>query len=380
MRMTTDPLAVAGFEEALRRTAADVLVRTIELAAIVSPTDEEDPARAVLERWWRADGLERIETDDVGNLWARSGPGDDAELAIAAHLDTVFGATIAHGAHLEGSRLIGPGVGDDRVALASLSAVARLVSFVEPDRRVVLLATVGEEGLGNLRGVSAALDQPCHEFRAIIALEGNYLDRVVNVAVGSVRLRVRFEGPGGHAWEAAGHASAVHVASGVVVEVSHLTVIPGRDSVNVGTIYGGESINSRARVAEIEVDLRSSDPTALEDLASRCVAIARSCEDGGIQVTITEIGRRPAGSLDASHPLVRCAWTALETCGRTPRLAASSTDANAAHPRGIPALALGVTLGEGEHTPGEWIDVELIETGLRALVLTILNYEGEVRP
>jgi acetylornithine deacetylase/succinyl-diaminopimelate desuccinylase-like protein len=53
----------------------------------------------------------------------------------------------------------------------------------------------------------------------------------------------------------------------------------------------------------------------------------------------------------------------------------TSTDANAAHARGIPAIALGITTGSGEHTPEEWIAVEPIERGLRALAGTVEAYE-----
>lgn len=379
MRVGGGSHLVEGLDDALGAAASQVLSRTIELASVVSPTGDEGPARDVVSRWWHEDGLGEIEVDDVGNLWATSAPGTSAALALCAHLDTVFGAGVTHGARREGGRLVGPGVGDDRVALAALSTVARLVSVADPGRRVVLVATVGEEGLGNLRGALAAVQDPRHHFEAMIALEGNYLDRVVNVAVGSVRYRVRLEGPGGHAWEAAQHPSTVHAAAAAVAEIARLDVVAGRDSVNVGTIRGGESINSRARVTSFEVDLRSSDPVALEDLSQRCSRIAASCANDGVEVTITEIGRRPAGSLDPSHALVRAAFGALETCGRTPRLSASSTDANAAHPRGLAALALGVTRGEGEHTPEEWIDVEDIDVGLRALVLTILGYQGAGR-
>jgi tripeptide aminopeptidase len=375
VRLAIDPRQRPGFDDAVRIAASRVLERTAELAGVVSPTGDEGPAREVVAHWWREDGLSDVSADEAGNLWATSGPAGPASLALAAHLDTVFGADVAHKAQRRGNRLVGPGVGDDRAALAALSEVASLVTSVDPRRPLVLLATVGEEGLGNLRGATVALEEPRHHFGALIALEGNYLDRVVNVAVGSVRTRVRFEGPGGHAWEAAGQPSAVHAAAEAVAGVARLEVVAGRDTVNVGTLRGGESINSLARVAEFELDVRSSDPASLAELVARAEAICASAAEG-LRVTTTEIGRRPAGRLDPAHPLVRAAWEALEAVGRTPHLSASSTDANAAHPRGVPAIALGVTRGEGEHTPDEWIDVDLIEAGLRALVLTVLEYEG----
>ncbi len=54
---------------------------------------------------------------------------------------------------------------------------------------------------------------------------------------------------------------------------------------------------------------------------------------------------------------------------------ATSTDANAAHARGIPAIAVGVTRGSGEHTAEEWIETAPIEDGVRALARTVERFE-----
>lgn len=376
MRVTESDLSSRLSPRVFESAAATVLERTIEICQVVSPTGSEGAAREVLARWWDEDGVAGIEVDEVGNLWGRFGSGR-APLALAAHLDTVFGPEVTPGATRVGGRLVGPGVGDDRVALAALSIVASLVTRVDPERPVVLIATVGEEGLGNLRGSLHATSEPRHPFSALVALEGNYLDRVVNVAVGSVRWRVTFRGPGGHAWEAAGHPSAVHAAARAVAAIDEIAIAPGLESLNVGLLRGGEAINARAQEASFDLDVRAASADALESLVERCANALEVARRDGLAVEVTEIGRRPAGSLEASHPLVRTAWRALESVGRTPRLSASSTDANAAHSRGIPAVALGVTVGEGEHTPGEWIEVSPVATGLEALVRTIVDYEED---
>jgi len=110
----------------------------------------------------------------------------------------------------EPGRLCGPSVADDSVGVAALSAVATLLAAPSSTGPVWLVATVGEEGMGNLAGIRHALAHPPAPVAAVIAVEGNYLGRVVITGVGSVRLRVRYAGPGGHAWGAAEAPSAVH--------------------------------------------------------------------------------------------------------------------------------------------------------------------------
>ena len=65
--------------------------------------------------------------------------------------------------------------------------------------------------------------------------------------------------------------------------------------------------------------------------------------------------------------MLRLARRAAETVGVEIRTAASSTDANAAAPYGIPAVALGVYKGGNAHREDEWVAPESLETGLRML-------------
>jgi acetylornithine deacetylase/succinyl-diaminopimelate desuccinylase-like protein len=272
-------------------------------------------------------------------------------------------------------------VGDNTVAVCALSALDALLP-AELRCPVWIVATTGEEGLGNLAGVRALLDDPPGPVRALIALEGNYLGRVNVTGVGSTRWRVTVTGPGGHAWEEAGQPSAVHQAAGLITALAALAqpdpACPGspKTTVNVGLIEGGESVNSRAQRAEFLVDLRSGDPAALDGLRAAARAVLGD-PAVPLGISVHEIGERPAGQLDPDHPLATLAAQVLREAGITPRLTAASTDANAAYPRGIPALTLGITTGEGTHTEQEWIDAAPVAAGLAALAATVARLDGQ---
>jgi acetylornithine deacetylase/succinyl-diaminopimelate desuccinylase-like protein len=186
-------------------------------------------------------------------------------------------------------------------------------------------------------------------------------------------------GPGGHAWEAADAPSAVHVAADMVRDIARLSVTGARAATNVGRIGGGEAINARARSCWFELDIRADDPAALDALEAEARALVQTDTPEGIEVQIEELGRRPAGALAPDHPLMRAASTALQDAGIPPVFVATSTDANAAHARGIPAVAVGITTGGGEHTPQEWIDIPPIANGLSVLAATVARFE-EVTP
>ena len=171
---------------------------------------------------------------------------------------------------------------------------------------VWLLATVGEEGLGNLRGVIAALDDPPSSVAAFVAVEGNYLGRVSTVGVGSVRRRIRVIGPGGHAWEDADVPSAVHHLARRRRGDHVVALARSGTSVNIGRIGGGEGINIRAAEAWFDLDLRADDPDELAALARRRRRGPRRAEPT-LVVEQELLGERPAGRIERDHPLVRAA-------------------------------------------------------------------------
>ena len=360
------------------KAAAIVLERTVELASVPAPPLDEGDRAQVVTGWWRRDGLEP-DVDRSGNVVARLRSGPGPATFVAAHLDTVFDRDTPHAAEREAGRLRGPGVGDNTVSVAALSVIDRLLPR-ELERPVWIAATVGEEGFGNLAGARYLVGNPPARMGALIALEGNYLGRVVTVGVGSVRWEVELEGPGGHAWEAAGSPSAIHDLARIVTRLERL--LPearsrARCSLNVGHIEGGESINARARRAAFRIDVRSTDPSVLADLGTGARRVVDTGMSPGVTARFETLGKRPAGSIPQTHPLALAAVGALAEVGIEAGYGAASTDANAAYAAGIPAVTIGITTGSGEHTPAEWIEIAPIATGLAALADTIVRYDGK---
>ena len=127
------------------------------------------------------------------------------------------------------------------------------------------------------------------------------------------------------------------------------------------------------------VDIRSEDPTVLADLEARALAFLEDQVHSDIAVDVEELGRRPAGKLAVDDPLLEAATVGLREVGRSAQRVAASTDANAAYAAGVSAIAIGITTGASEHTVEEWVDVAPVADGLRALVRTLVVYDGANR-
>jgi acetylornithine deacetylase/succinyl-diaminopimelate desuccinylase-like protein len=352
--------------------AIDELVAlTLELAAIPAPTGQETLRGDAVAELFRGAGLE-VRRDEVGNVVGRR-PGDDPTVpavVVSGHLDTVFGPEVALAPRRAGDRLVAPGVGDNTVAVAALVVLAReLVAGTLATRGdVVLAATVGEEGLGDLRGAKHLLRTV--PARAYVSLEGHLLDELVVGGIGSVRLRATYTGPGGHSWGDRDAPSAVHAL--LQAGAAALRAVPSGRHANFGVVQGGTTVNAIAGSAELLVDLRDEDEDRLAE-TTRIVMDALRRVPAGITPRIDRIGHRPAGRMAADHPLVRAARGARADVGLRPaREDVGSTECNAAFPLDVPTVCIGLTRGADMHRESEWIAVEPLGEGL-AVVRALLR-------
>ncbi len=353
-----------------------IISDNLAICAVSAPTGYEDArAREMITRLGDIPGITR-ELDRHGNVVARLrgtapvGP----PVIVAAHLDTVFGPEVSLEPRRVGGRLLGPGIGDNSISLAMLLALAHELSAAPPNLDLILAANVGEEGLGNLKGARGLLlDHPASCF---VAIEGHGLDELVVGAVGSVRLEVVCETPGGHSWRDRGAPSAVHELARAVTGLAYdlPQSVPGC-SVNVGTITGGTVINVIAARASFQLDIRAVDAQVLdraEQMGRSIIEASPTSEQ--TRFSIREIGRRPAGALDVGHPLIALAQAARAASGLPPAaLVDGSTDANAAFERGLPGITIGITRGGNVHREDEYIDIEPIAQGAASVIAFITS-------
>lgn len=355
---------------------AEVVETAIAIQQIAAPTFAEQRRAAEVERRMRALGLADVATDALGNVYGRRpGQGGLPGLLIAAHTDTVFPAETDLAVRREGRRVYGPGLGDNSLGVAGLLHLAGAMQRHRPGQRgdVWFVANVGEEGLGDLRGMRAAVERLQGQIGAAIALEGTGQDRIIHAAIGVRRYRVEVEAPGGHSWQDFGAPSAIHTLVRLAEQLTRLA--PPREprsTFNIGVIEGGTSVNSIAQRAALLLDLRSGLPAHLDALVQqveRIVEQARRAAAPEVAVRLLTVGDRPAGSIPSDHPLVRAATRAYETAGIAVSYGMGSTDANIPLHRGIPAVCVGVGVGENAHRLDEYIETEGVGEGMRALLL-----------
>lgn len=338
----------------------ELLVRVAETPA---PTGAERARGELVAGLWREAGL-TPSFDEVGNVVATL-PGAGPRVLVACHLDSVFEASVDVRVRRDAERWVGAGLGDNAASLAVLTRWVQAPGD-GPRPHLTLVATVGEEGLGDLRGARHAVARLGADHDLFVALDG-YLGSVADQAVGSRRYEARFRAAGGHSWGDYPSPSAVHAAGTAIARLAELHVPrQPRSSLNVGQVWGGTSINAIAERAGFNLDLRSVDPEALTRLERAALAaIEEAAAASEAELELIEVGDRPAGSVD-NRALLAAARGAYEAVGVELVAAPGSTDANAAMAAGLPALSFGVYRGGNAHRLDEWVDPGSLAVGLRA--------------
>ena len=385
--------AHAAVKQALEFIKADderTLKEQIELTEIPAPPFKESVRAAEYLKRLKALGLADARIDSEGNVIAtRKGSGRGPVLVVSAHLDTVFPEGTDVKVKVANNRYAAPGIYDDGRGLASLLSVVRALDQgkLKTVGDIVFVGTVGEEELGDLRGVKAFF-RDNKGIDGFISFDGVDISRIVDQATGSRRWRIIYTGPGGHSFSAFGLPSATHALGRAIAKISEVrTVDNPKTTFTVGTLKGGTSVNAIAAEAELGLDMRSNSAAELKKLEEQIMVLAREAADeenkrwgkpDTIKVDFKLVGDRPAGASSPDSPMLHAARKGVAAVGgEVKSIMASSTDSNLPISLGIPAVTLGSGgVGGGSHGPGEWYSPINAWLGPQSQLLTILSLVG----
>jgi acetylornithine deacetylase/succinyl-diaminopimelate desuccinylase-like protein len=375
--------------EALRAARAmeeQTIAEQVRICEVPAPPFKEAARGALLKQMFVDVGLQNVRTDRVGNvLGERPGTASGPRLVVAAHLDTVFPEDTQVKVTRRGSVLFGPGIGDNCRGLAVLLAIARALDrgAVQTTGPVTFVANVGEEGLGDLRGVKTLFNETLKgRIDRFVSIDNAGVN-IATVGVGSKRYRVTFKGPGGHSFGQFGLANPANALGRAVAKIADFRV--PRDPLttfNVGRIGGGTSVNAIPAEAWMEVDLRSSDRGQLAILdrkLQQAIEAAASEENarwgrpGIVTVSSELVGDRPAGVLPPGAPILATAQAVARVLGLFAPLSESSSDSNLPLSMNIPAITIG---GGGASSSSHSVDetftaVESWKGTANAVLLTV---------
>ncbi len=373
----------------------------ITLTEIPAPPFKEEARAKAYAAMLKEAGADSVWIDEVNNVLAmRKGKSGTIQsgkktVVVEAHLDTVFPAGTDVTVKQRGDTLYAPGVGDNTRGLTAVMTVLAGMKHanIQTDADVLFVGAVGEEGLGDLRGVKHLFRPGGPKIDSYIAIDGLGISNITHRSLGSHRYRITFKGPGGHSYGAFGIANP-HGALGkaiyyFTVDADKFTRQGIKTTYNVGVIGGGTSVNAIPFESRLEVDMRSESPERLKTIdAMLQAAVQRALNEENamkrrgpdLTVDVKLVGDRPSGRTEATTPLVQRAMAVTRYLQAEPKLSASSTDANTPIANGVPAITIGSGgTGGGAHSLNEWWLNDKGVLGIERILLLLLTEAGVAR-
>jgi len=352
-------------KEELNTLRSDTEHLLSKIVPIGAPTFQEDRRAKFIQHWLEQNTQKPVERDKLGNVWIDLSDGREEVHLFDAHIDTVCPEENVN-LIIEGSNWRAPGVLDNGACCALL--LAWVAYLAKRNIAVPILAsfTVGEEGLGNLGGINAVLDRFSNRLIDAWVFDTKQADATIE-AVGSNRYRLIWSTTGGHSWNNFGQANAIVEASSWISNFAlEFSWEKNQRTFNIGNISGGSGINVIAPHAECTMEVRSTNPSFLSEVDQWLDKKLRDSK-GACRLEIHCIGKRPAGSIPNTHPLVQTLRSAHQELEIPLNFIIAGTNANAILARNIPAITTGLAVGALAHTKNEYLDSSSLLMGVKKL-------------
>lgn len=359
------------------------LVKLLDtLCRIPAPSNHEELRAKYICEWYEKEGCHGAYVDSALNVIYPFHCEAQKDLVVfSAHSDTVFPDMEPFDVIYDGDIMRCPGVGDNtsNVAIMMLLASWLTKNNLVPKQGLLFVASSGEEGLGNLKGIRQVMKDYEGKIAELVALDGSY-DEMVTGAVGSLRYRVGIHTEGGHSYGCFGNQNAIQTLSSMINTLySYHVPKAGKSTYNVGTISGGTSINTIAQYAEMRFEYRSDVRESLADMNKFFLSVIDAYNNmDNVTVECELLGERPCtGDVDAEKQtaLINKALDIIEafTGSRVP-CCSGSTDCNIPLSTGVPAICFGGHMGTGAHTREEYLNVKDLHKGMEIVAAFMMTY------
>ena len=353
-----------------------ILAEWIKLTEINAPSGKEQQRGEAVRKELASYKLDKISYDSKGNLIAvRKGTGGAKPVVIDAHLDTVFQEGLKIKAEIREGKVFAPGIGDDTRNVEAILASIRALDDAEIKTKADLIFVFTVEEETSFGGVKQFVADNKDRIGQYVALDGGY-EGLNYGGIGINWYKHHFVGPGGHTTSKSPPYSATIPLARAIARIYSIE-LPKDPAVylNIGMLGGSEVVNAKAADAWFTLDLRSTDQKLIDEYEQKIGAILREEADRvGMQVK-TELpeDKVPAAQIPGSREsfTVRMAEAVHRAIGfENVQLGNSaSNNANVALLAGLPAISTGCAPCGGDHSLGEWCQVEPFYRGIKKLIL-----------
>jgi glutamate carboxypeptidase len=330
-------------------------------------------------------GCETIPNERFGDALRASvangagGSGANSTILLMGHRDTVFpkGEPTRRPFRIENGRAYGPGVCDMKAGLVMNAFV--LAAFQRaggaPAPLVGLFTSDEEIGSPSCRPL---IEAEARRARAVFNSEpGRPGNAVVTGRKGGVFMRLSITGKAAHSGANFGDGiSAIEELAQKIIALHALTDLKQGTSINVGTIAGGQTVNTVAPSAQAEIDLRFVTPA---DQRAAMAEIRRIVEKSYVPGTTAELEIAGEFLPLVESPHSQSLYEHYAACAETLSAPVKSAftggcaDSGFAAEVGAPTICAVGPIGGKAHSPEEYLEVDSIVPRAQNLALAIMR-------
>jgi len=361
------------YETQIEKFKETLLTNLIMLSEIPAPTFEEHERTKFLLNRFTEYNLLNCSEDEKGNaVGVIPGKSRDSNILVVAHLDTIYPSNVDHTITVQPDQVIGPGVGDNGLGLATLATLPMILEKlnIEFESNLILMGTSRSLGRGDIEGLRFFMDNFKKPITAGICLEGVKLGRLSYSSIGMLRGELKYKVPEEYDWTRFSSVGAIVNMNELINKILEIP-LPRKPKTNImlGSIHCGTSYNTIPTKASLKFEIRSESDDMVEDLAVRIRSLADEMTSmTGAIVEFIEMARRKPGGTQFSHSLNKTSRAILEHLGITPRLSPSTSELSAFIDMNIPAVTIGLTNGERLGDMDEMVQIEPIKKGIAQLL------------
>lgn len=302
---------------------------------------------------------------------------------LMGHRDTVFpvGEAARRPFRIEGGRAYGPGVADMKPGLVMnafvLVACRRFSAVPFP---VCALFTTDEE-IASPRS-RQIITRAARGARAVFNAEpGRANGNVVTGRKGGTFLSLSIQGRAAHSGaNFADGISAIDELAYKIVALRQITDMERGLTLNVGTVHGGQTVNTVAPSVRAQIDLRYRTQADRNEAIARIEAIVNQATVAGTSASLAIDGEFDSFSQSAeSVRLFELYRQAMADLGVVVNgeFSGGCADSGITSNLGIPTLCATGPVGGGYHTPEEYLVINSVVPRTQGLMLAISRLDGQ---
>lgn len=278
------------------------------------------------------------------------------EFFLVAHIDVVPGDKKLFSLQQKGDKLMGRGVYDMKMGVASFICV--LETIYEQTKKLPslgLMFTSEEEIEGN-NGVGFLVEKKGYSCKVAFLPDSGLNWQIVKESRGLLHLALTTKGKNAHAstpWVGESAIAKLFKVGQQLQKFYPSTSEKENILINFGKIIGGTAINQVADKATMIVDIRFSKDISQKEIITNIKKIDPT-------MNIALVDSVPAFSTDITNPYIKHWAKLIEKYNAIPFMRANgATDGPYFAEKGIPVI-LSKPLGGGQHADDEWISISAL--------------------